>query len=74
MPRLEDLMKDISSMSSEELTAFVRGLRADRKISRKIERKTTKTSRVKQADKLKALLDSMPKEELARLLKEKASK
>ena len=61
--RLSELIKTVQEMDQDELLALVREVRSDRRVSKKIQRTTTKASRVKSKDKLRDALKAMSPEE-----------
>lgn len=72
--KLDMLGLDLSNLSSDELFELVRSIRADRKVSKKLVRTTTKKARRKAADKLADMLANMSPEARKRVMKELESK
>lgn len=68
MSRLRDLQKDVADMSTEELLEYVRGVRADRGVSKKAVRTTTKKSRTKKKDAVRTALAGMSTADIKKLL------
>lgn len=71
MSRLDEVMKGIRGMTDEELLARVRQVRAERRVSRKPEKKHTRAKRIEAKDKLAALLANLSPEEVAQMLGKK---
>lgn len=68
MSRLDDLKKDVANMNDDELLELVREIRKDRKVSKRVQRTTTKKSRVAGKDKVKAMFEGLSVEEKRALL------
>jgi hypothetical protein len=68
MGRLDELQRSVEEMSYEELLEKVRSIRADRKVSKRAQRTTTKKSRVKKKESIKEMLKGMSPEEIKALL------
>ena len=66
--RLDQLVKDVEQMSTEELLELTRAIRADRRVSKRIVRHTSKTSRVKAKESIKDLLGGMSAEDRKALM------
>ena len=68
--RLDKLVKDVEQMSTEELLELTRAIRADRRVSKRIVRHTTKTSRDKASTSIKDLLAGLDPEVRKALLEQ----
>lgn len=66
MSRLDDLMPDITEMSEDELIAFIREVRKDRRITKTPTKVRRSQGKVK--DKLQALLADMTPEQRKEIL------
>jgi hypothetical protein len=71
MSRLDDLQKTVEQMTTEELLELTRKIRADRRVSKRVKRTTTKASRAKAADSLKELLKGKSREEILEIFGKK---
>lgn len=67
MPRLEDLKQNLLNMSPDELRAKIKEIREDR-IIRKGPAPKVKAAKKPKKDTLRAALDAMTPEELAKLM------
>lgn len=74
MSRLDELKKSLGDMNHDELLAKIREVRSDRKISKRVQRTTTKKARAKTKDKAADLLKGMSKEELKQILAQMGDK
>jgi len=59
MSRLDNIQADIEGMDHDELLAYIRSIRKDRAVSKKVQRTTTKKSRAKKKVGIKEMLAQM---------------
>jgi len=72
--RLDDLEQTVSEMNLDELQALVREIRKDRLTSKRIQATTSKVSRTKKQDSVKAMLADLTDEQRAELIAKYAGK
>ena len=68
MSRLDELVKDVEKMNTDELLDLVRQIRADRRISKQPLKANTRKTRQKASVDIKALLKSLSPEDRAKFL------
>lgn len=68
--RLDKLIHDVEQMSTEELLELTRAIRADRRISKRVVRHTTATSRAKTKDSIKGMIAELDPEARKALLEQ----
>lgn len=66
--RIEELKKAFSSMNDDELLAYVRQIRADRKVSKRIQRTSAKKTRAKSQTALRKILGGLTQEQIKEML------
>lgn len=66
--RIEELKKAFGSMNDDELLAYVRQIRADRKVSKRIQRTSAKKTRAKSQTALRKILGGLTKEQIKEML------
>ena len=66
--RMEEMTKTIEDMGDDELLEFVRTIRADRKVSKRIQRTVAKKTRAKTTTSLRKLLGSMTEDQIKEML------
>lgn len=66
--RIEELKKAFGSMSDDELLAYVRQIRADRKVSKRIQRTSAKKTRAKSQTALRKILGGLTQEQIKEML------
>lgn len=68
MPRLEDLRKELSTLTPDEVRERIRQIRADRKVPK--QHSKARKAGVRQKDKTLTILKKLSPEEIAALIKE----
>lgn len=69
--RMEEMQVTIEGMSDDDLLEFVRQIRSDRKVSKRIQRTTAKKTRAKAQSSLRKMLGAMTEEQVKELLGER---
>lgn len=69
MSRLDDLIRDVTQMSDEELLQLTKSIRADRRVSKRVQRTQSVRKQTATKDRVASILDKMSPEERAALLR-----